>query len=476
MSKYQTINSSAELDYPKVLPTLDLNFMQETALDPRITFSRSSGGTYVGPDGLIKIAGVNQPRFQYNPLTGECLGLLIEESRTNLVYPSEPSSSTPRNSFLGNTEGTGVYYAFDSSTTSSSKNGITGLNVNISPSIDNNSYNGGFATNWGGIAGGIGAVGASVSFTGPATGGYISFFINPMSWKNNIYCGFLPSGNTTFISQTSNTLIFNNGLYVGNSGWIVRQIFSDGTYWLSRVVNNDIGTFVQGGNAFCLFTTNPGNNSDFWWFGGVQYEIGAFSTSYIQTTTATITRNADSASITGTNFSSWFNSNVGTFYVHAVSEILNYYKRGLVYNSPGWTPIALGTGAPSAGRVLQIEQDVLSNNTTNVTLFMYNGGGTNYGPNLQNLISVNQNTDKVVFYVDYLNRDYGVGSANKIFRTLKKDPSYSTFTGDLSYNLANMMQIGYNSGYRAAFSGIVKQITYWPRKLPSDRDLTRFLE
>lgn len=43
--------------------------------------------------------------------------------------------------------------------------------------------------------------------------------------------------------------------------------------------------------------------------------MASFATSYIPTTTATATRAADSASMTGTNFSSWFNASAGTFVV-----------------------------------------------------------------------------------------------------------------------------------------------------------------
>jgi hypothetical protein len=45
---------------------------------------------------------------------------------------------------------------------------------------------------------------------------------------------------------------------------------------------------------------------------GAQLEAGAFPTSYIPTTAATATRAADVASISGSNFSSWYRQDEGT--------------------------------------------------------------------------------------------------------------------------------------------------------------------
>ena len=44
-----------------------------------------------------------------------------------------------------------------------------------------------------------------------------------------------------------------------------------------------------------------------------QLEVGAFATSPIATTSAAVTRAADSAVMTGTNFTSWYNATQGTF-------------------------------------------------------------------------------------------------------------------------------------------------------------------
>jgi hypothetical protein len=50
---------------------------------------------------------------------------------------------------------------------------------------------------------------------------------------------------------------------------------------------------------------------------GAQLEAGAFPTSYIPTVASQVTRSADAASMTGANFSSWFNQAEGTLYAEA---------------------------------------------------------------------------------------------------------------------------------------------------------------
>jgi hypothetical protein len=50
---------------------------------------------------------------------------------------------------------------------------------------------------------------------------------------------------------------------------------------------------------------------------GAQLEEGSFPTSYIPTTDSTVTRAADVASISGSNFSSWYRQDEGTVFVDA---------------------------------------------------------------------------------------------------------------------------------------------------------------
>ena len=85
---------AATQDYPDLKPTLDLNFVATAKLDPRVTFNRLGCGSYYGRDGLVKFGTTNEPRFDHDPVTRECKGLLIEEQRQNMFpYTTRPGDS-----------------------------------------------------------------------------------------------------------------------------------------------------------------------------------------------------------------------------------------------------------------------------------------------------------------------------------------------------------------------------------------------
>ena len=101
-TKFRTTSTGAKVtgalevtqEYPSIRPTLDLNFAATKTLDRRITFTRDSFGTYTDELGIVRTAPNNTPRFDHDFATGESLGLLIEESRTNLAKKSETLNNT----------------------------------------------------------------------------------------------------------------------------------------------------------------------------------------------------------------------------------------------------------------------------------------------------------------------------------------------------------------------------------------------
>jgi hypothetical protein len=72
---------------PKARPGIRLALTQTRSLDPRFTHTRASAGTCLGQKGDMLTLPAGQPRFAHNA-AGECLGLLIEPARTNLLLNS----------------------------------------------------------------------------------------------------------------------------------------------------------------------------------------------------------------------------------------------------------------------------------------------------------------------------------------------------------------------------------------------------
>jgi hypothetical protein len=78
----------------RAVPSLDLRFADNKSLTDAVTgaslvtFTRASSGTYTDSAGVLQTAATDVPRFDHDPTTGESLGLLVEEQRTNLLLQS----------------------------------------------------------------------------------------------------------------------------------------------------------------------------------------------------------------------------------------------------------------------------------------------------------------------------------------------------------------------------------------------------
>jgi hypothetical protein len=92
-------------------------------------------------------------------------------------------------------------------------------------------------------------------------------------------------------------------------------------------------------------TTYEASGLSFFVFGA-QAEVGAFATPYTPTVAAQVTRLADSAVMTGVNFSSWFNPEQGSVFIEAIPVVV-----GAALSSIG---ARLQQGAGTAGPTDQI--------------------------------------------------------------------------------------------------------------------------
>ena len=103
--------------------------------------------------------------------------------------------------------------------------------------------------------------------------------------------------------------------------------------------------------------TGDGYSGIYIW--GAQLEAGAFATSYIPTVASQVTRAADSASMTGTNFSSWYNAGEGTMYGEFdwMGLSTNDYFFA-INNSSANNLIALGVSSTPTTRFIIIDNTV----------------------------------------------------------------------------------------------------------------------
>jgi len=250
-------------NFPSIAPSLSLNFASSRTLDPRITFTRTSSATCVGPNGLLRVVSANEPRFDHNPTTGESLGLLVEEQRTNLRLNSatyQPTSGAVPAAY------TVDQVAPDGTTTGSRQTAATPRTLEDYMGIANALY--------------------TFSFYCRVTSGTAAFQIQ---LKN----------------AQSDTVITSDTSPVATTTW---KRFS-----ISGTTNGAIpGARVE------LVGVVPG-----FVFWGAQLEAGSFPTSYIPTTTAAATRSADVASITGTAFSSWYRQDEGTVFAETPTADFN---------------------------------------------------------------------------------------------------------------------------------------------------------
>jgi hypothetical protein len=313
----------------RAVPTLDLDFANTKSVGPLVTFTRASSATYVGSDGVLQTAATNEARFDHNPTTGESLGLLVEEQRTNLLLQSATLSTQ---------------------------------SVTVT------------------------AAAHTLSFTGTGT---------------------------VTLSGTSTA-----GPLVGTGTGLANRV--------SLIFTPTAGT---------LTLTVSGTVSN------AQLELGAFPTSYIPTTTAAATRSADVASITGANFSSWFNSSAMTIYSEAASTAGAAYS-GHVY----------GIGAAFNDSIQHYRQadfqPVARVRTAGVDEYGAIGNGTIWTGTSSNRFAL------------ALSSSSGRQASNG---------SLATGGDDTSITLPAMssMVIGAAPGGGSPINGTIRRLTYWPQRLPN---------
>ncbi len=239
--------------------SLDLAFALDKTLTarkgPTPTFTRGSTGTFVGSNGLIQSAAINTPRFDHNPTTLASLGLLIEESRINLLNGSQTFATS------GGVQNNWVDTNITRDGTLRTSPDGTSNALRITASAANGTV-------------------ISSAAAGSSAARVFSIFLRRVTGSDNIQ--YTLDNGSTWTTQAI------------TSSW-VRYTFA------ATTANQQVGIRI----------VTSGDAIEIW---GAQLEAGSFPTSYIPTTTTALNRSADVCSITGANFTSFYNQSEGTMF------------------------------------------------------------------------------------------------------------------------------------------------------------------
>jgi hypothetical protein len=278
------------------VPSLDLRFADNKSLvdsvsgQSLVTFSRASSASYTDSTGTLRTAATNEPRFDHNPITGESLGLLVEEPRTNSIANNTGvgvvagTPGTLPTNWTWNTAGGGSTEVVGTGT----ENGISYVDVRLFGTLTS---------------------GRAIQFVANAT----IAAATGQTWTTSVYCKIISlvsgtpdlrlrivemSGAGSYLTEGNTTLSISSASLVASRSTFTRTLTNALTGYVVPTI------LIQGSGAIDITLR----------IGLPQLEQGAFATSVIPTTTAAATRAADVASITGTNFSSWYNQTEGSFF------------------------------------------------------------------------------------------------------------------------------------------------------------------
>jgi hypothetical protein len=240
---------------------------------------------------VLQTAVANEARFDHNPTTRESLGLLIEEQRTNLVTYSDDFANAAWSKDAA-TISSNVIFAPDGTLTGDkvvANTTTTAHGIRTNPTVaDNTTY--------------------AWSFYAKA-GEYTWVSVLTVNKANTSGISYvnLSTGATGTIAAAHTISVTS----VGNGWYRIACAFGSGSGATSLNVRAELSTANDGR----ILAGNDWNGLYLW---GAQLEAGAFATSYIPTVASQVTRSADSASMTGANFSSWYNQSQGSYFVQGV--------------------------------------------------------------------------------------------------------------------------------------------------------------
>jgi len=335
------LDKASLIQIPSGYKSTKLYSLRPSNGDGDFTFARSSSGTRVNSEGLIETMSANVPRLDYSG-GASCASLLLEPQRTNLALYSEQFENA-----AWSNEGLSL-----SANDTTSPDGATNADK-IIETADN----------------GVHVIYNTSPITASATStasvfykkGTRRYFSVKIQIGSNSYTQVFDSEGLTTGGNSSNGLTnVSTKIEDYGNGWVRASVAGTSASGTSTYVI--IGLSNSLNPTFHPTNYNPtyeGSGTDYGYAYGAQVEAGSYPTSYIPTTSATVTRTADVCNNAGT--SATFNDSEGVLFAEIAALANDSTQRA----------ISLSDGS-NTNRVCLLYND----SSNSIRLFVQVGGST----------------------------------------------------------------------------------------------------
>lgn len=400
----------------RVLPRLALDFTTGV-LDSRVTLTRAlNTATRVNSSGYIEAVNANLPRFDYDPVTLLPRGLLIEETRANFVLQSNTLNA-----------GTGISVTSAAATSPDGTTNAYRVAKTDATTLRYSSNNTSMT------------VASSTTYTA-------SRFVKYDGYNTTVSLEYNNTVNWD-LSWNAQFTVASTGITVSSASGCTAAVqnFGNGWYRLTATFTTGASVTSPTNPTFLMRLTGASGVTVLGY--GAQLELGAFATSYIPTTTTSLTRNTDAVSMTGTNFSSWFNTSAGSF-------VARYSLLALITTS---SQELLNMDDGTSTNVITVN----ANNTAGSISATATTAGAGQG--FISIAGVAANTAQTIAYRYALNNSAIAfkGSAPVV------DTTYNVPTG------LNRIAIGSRTNTFGVINGHMQKFFYYPQSL-TNAELTAF--
>lgn len=265
------------------------------------TVTRASSGSYFDRNGILRTAVANEPRLDWNPITRQFNGVLIEPAATNLLLHSQDWTQAV---WLkgGATIVSSTRVAPDGTSTGTE---LSDVGASSTPGVPVQSFN---------------TTSTTLTF---------SIYTKAVSLPTNGRRLFLLRNSTTATNFDVLNFNYSSTGNLGN-GWFSENV---GNGWFRLSYTRTTGISV--GNTLRIYygrgDTAPVGATDVWQVWGAQVETNASLTSYIPTTATTGSRSADT--ITKTDASSFIGQTEGTVFAEFQYVSIASFRRIIAFQA-----------------------------------------------------------------------------------------------------------------------------------------------